>query len=630
MVLKALAKQRSDRYADAGEFAAALANAEDVTRSGAFTRQATGDARQAKTLKPWMLAVGAVVVLAVGALSMKLLGGGGSGASGNAVSSMAVLPFENLGPTDDAYFADGIVDELRNRLARLDKFTVIASSSADEYKGSTKSPTDIAKELRVEQVLMGKVRWATNASGAKQFKVTTELVDGTTGKVTWSDSFDGDLADPFAVQGQIATRVAGALGAVLADSQTQNLAGRPTQNAEAYDLFLKGKAITGNGAAPAREQAGYMERAVALDSNFAAAWGYLAGALTSSWVGGTRDPAVARRAKEALDKAMALAPDSAAVHLVASTYYRTIARDQAAARRETEAALRLDPKNGWALRTMAGYDLDDGNFQAMSDKLARAREVDPLNKANLSSLIRAQIYTGRYKEALATADELQALGPTDFGQMQWIAGAHLVNDDLEGAKRAVAELAQGVPETELVAYFAGYFEMSFVLTDAQRQLLYRMNPASFDNDRAWWGQALGIAAWQQGDLARARAYADSSLKVAKEQIDKVPGDAQLRVLNALALAIAGRKAEALREGERAMSDTVGMSDANTSYVLQTYARALTAAGEKERAIDVLEKLVGRQYFVTPSWLRTDPSYTSLAGNPRFERLANRGIGAERN
>ncbi|HET9066935.1 MAG TPA: protein kinase [Gemmatimonadales bacterium] len=624
-VLQALAKSPADRYATATDMATALTHAEDLMRTGSGTTPIA--AAPAQKLKPWMLAVAAVAVLAIGAGGMKLFGGGGTGNSGSAVKSMAVLPFENLGAADDSYFADGIVDELRNRLARLDKFTVIASSSADEYRNSPKGPTEIARELHVEQVLMGKVRWATNAKGVKQFKVTTELVDGATGKVTWSDSFDGDLSDPFAVQGQIATRAAGALGTVLGQDEAQDLAGRATDNAEAYDLFLKGKVITGTGAVAAREQAGYMERAVALDSNFAAAWGYLAGALTSSWVGGTRDPAVARRAKEALDKAMALAPDSAAVHLVATIYYRTIARDQAAARRETEEALRLDPKNGWALRSMAAYDLADGNFQAMSDKLARAREVDPLNKANLSSLIRAQIYTGRYKEALATADELQALGPTDFGQMQWIAGAHLVNDDLEGAKRAVAESAQGVSETDLVAYFAGYFEMSFVLTDEQRQLLYRMNPASFDNDRAWWGQALSIAAWQEGDLVRARAYADSSLKVAKVQIDNAPADAQLRLLNALALAIAGRKAEALREGERAMIDTVGLSDDNISYVLQTYARTLTAADEKERAIDVLEKLVGRQYYVTPNWLRADPSYTSLAGIPRFERLANRGVGA---
>ncbi len=629
-VLKALAKSPADRYATAGEMAEALTTAEEVARTGSGERQATGDTRQASKLKPWMLAVAAVLILAIGALSMKLLGGGGAGGSANQVKSVAVLPFENQGSDEEAYFADGLVDELRDRLARLDKFTVIASASADEYKGTTKSPMDIAKELRVEQVLMGKVRWATDAKGAKQFKVTTELVDGATGKVTWRDSFDGDLADPFAVQGQIATRVAGALGTVLAQDETKNLAGRPTDNAEAYDLFLKGKAVTGAGAVPAREQAGYMERAVALDSNFAIAWGFLANALTNSWTAGTRDPATARRAKEALDKAMALAPDSAGVHLVASSYYASIARDQAEARRQVEEAYRLAPKNGRTLRSMAAYDLNDGNFKAMSDKLALAREVDPLNKGNLGSLIRAQAYTGQYKEALATAKELQALGVTDFTQMEWVAGAYLINNDLAGAKRAVAEMGKEVPETELVAYFAGYQEMAFVLSDEQRQLLYRMNPASFDNDRAWWGQALAFAAWQAGDIARARAFADSSLKTAKEQIEKAPDDAQLRVLNSLALAIAGHKEEALREGEHAISDTVGMSNDDISYTLQAYARMLTAAGEKDRALDVIEKLVDRQYYVTPNWLKADPSYKSLAGSPRFEKLANRGIGAENN
>jgi serine/threonine-protein kinase len=624
-VLRALAKAPADRYATAAAMAEALIAAEDATRTGSGTTPMM--AAPKRKLAPWMLAVAGALILAVGAGGMKLFGGGSSGVAATAVKSMAVLPFENLGPADDAYFADGIVDELRNRLARLDKFTVIASSSADEYRNSPKSPTDIAKELRVEQVLMGKVRWATNANGVKQFKVTTELVDGTTGKVTWSDSFDGDLSDPFAVQGQIATRVAGALGTVLAPNEAQDLAGRPTTSAEAYDLFLKGRNIQITGAGAARERAALMERAVALDSNFFAAWGWLTQALVSLHEGGTRDPVVARRAKEALDRTLALGPDSADAHMVAGNYYAFIARDQARARQERERAFQLAPRNTWALTSMASYDLEDGNFQAMFEKLSRARQIDPLDKGTLASLIRAQIYVGQIKEALATSEDLMALGPSNYNQMQWIAAAHLADNDLAGAKRVVAELSKDVPATELVSYFSGYHEMAFLLSDDQRDLLYRLTPATFDDDRAWWGQAIATAAWQQGDKARAAAYADSSLAVARQQIERNPDDVDLRILNAVSLAHAGRKAEALREAEIAMADTVGLGAGNISYALRVYGHVLLAAGEKERAIDVLEELMGRQFYVTPGWLKSDPVYRPLDGNPRFERIANRGISA---
>jgi serine/threonine-protein kinase len=623
-VMRALAKSPADRYTNATEMVTSLHTAEDVARSGSGPVQPPFAVRRSP-FASWKIAAAAVLVLGLGAVGWKMFGTGG-GAT-DPVRSMAVLPFQNQGSADDAYFADGIVDELRDRLARLDKFTVIASASADQYRETTKSAIDIAKELRVDQVLMGSVRWATGADGTRQFKVTTELVDGATGQVTWRETFDGDVSDPFEVQGQIATRVASALGTALGGSDQTDLAGRPTDNAEAYDLFLKGRAIIQNSAGASRDKASLMERAVALDSNFFQAWGHLAVALANQYGSGTRDPVVARRAREAMEKTLALGPDSAAAHMVASNYFGGVARDQAAARREAEEAFRLDPKLIWAIRTMAAYDLTDGNYQAMFEKLARAREIDPLDKGTLSSLIRAQIYIGQYPEALATAKELAALGTTNFAGMQWIAAAYIANNDLDGAKRAIAELSKNVPVTELVAYFAGYHEMAWLLSDEQRQLLYRMTPASFDDDRAWWGQALSTAAFQQGDRARAAAWADSSLAVARQQVDAAPDDAQLRILNAASLAIVGKKAEALREAEMAIADTAGLDSDNIPYVLHQYVRTLLAANERERAIDVLSELLQRQYYVTPGYLKSDPMYRPLDGNPRFERLANRGIGA---
>ncbi|HET9066574.1 MAG TPA: protein kinase [Gemmatimonadales bacterium] len=618
-VMRALAKAPADRYTNAGEMATALTTAEDMARTGSGATMAI----PAQGFKKWQYVAIAAGVLLVGALGWKAFGGGGTAST--PIRSVAVLPFENQGAAEDAYFADGIVDELRDKLARLDSLTVIASASSDQYRGTAKTGPEIAKELRVDQVLTGKVRWATGANGVRQVRVSTELVNGETGKVTWRDTFDADMTDAFAIQGRIATRVAGALGLALRADQTRDLAARPTQNDEAYDIFLRAQAIKGGTPGAAKARAALYEQAVALDSNFVWAWGSLTMSLNTAYANGTRDPVIARRAKEAMEKVMQLAPDSSGAHMVAASYYTDVARDQAAARRETQRALELDPKSIWALTSSAGDDLLEGNYRPMFEKLSKARELNPRATGVLTNLIRAQIYLGQHAEAQATSEELLALEPTAYDQMQWIVNAHLVNGDTTGARRVVQELLQRVPATELVTYFTGYQEMGFVLGDKERDLLYRMTPAAFDNDRAWWGQAIAMTAMQQGDVARARAFADSSLVTAQQQIDANPTDPQLRVLNAVMLGYVGRKADAAREADRALADTVGSNANNANYVLMQWIRTQLAIGETKKALDGLEELVGRQYYVTRGYLRADPLFKPLKGNPRFEALVVGGI-----
>ncbi|HPF63125.1 MAG TPA: protein kinase [Gemmatimonadales bacterium] len=622
-VMKALAKAPADRYTTGTEMAAALIDAEDQARtgSGAVAAVAGGGRRW----KAWQLAAAVVAVLGVGALGVKAFGGP-STAAATMVRSVAVLPFENQGSQDDAYFADGLVDELRDRLARLDSLTVIASASADQYRETTKTATEIARELRVDQVLMGKVRWAAGADGQRQVRVSTELVDGATGKVTWRDTFDADLTNAFEIQGRIATRVAGALGVALRADQAKDLAARPTENNEAYDIFLRAQAIKGGTPGAAKARAALYEQAVALDSNFVWAWGSLAFNLSQAYANGTRDPVLGRRAKEAMDKVMQLAPDSAGAHMIAASYYTDVARNPIAARRATERALELDPKSVWALTSSAQDDLADGNYRPMFEKLSRAREINPRATGVLTNLVRAQIYIGQLQEAQATSEELMALEPTGLNQIQWAVSAHLVNADTVGARRVVQEALKRIPVTDLVTYFAGYQELAFVLGDEQYDLLLRMTPAAFDNDRAWWGQALAMAAMQRGDVALARAYADSSLAVAKEQIDDNPTDPQLRVLNAVMLGFVGRKAEAAREADRALADTVGVPENNRHYVLQQWIRTQLAIGEIGKALDGLEDLTGRQYYVTRGYLKADPMFKPLKGNPRFEAMVVGGIG----
>ncbi len=617
-VTTAMAKAPADRFANAGEMVTALTTAEDMTRFGSGAGAAAAPA--ASGMK-WLWPIAAVVVVVIGFLGTRYFGGKGGGAA-VAVHSVAVLPFTNQGPADRAYFADGIVDELRDKLARLDQLTVTASSSSDQYRATTKLMTDVAKELHVDQVLTGKVSWGQGADGKQQVRVVTELVNGKTGDVTWRDTFNADTAEAFTIQGRIATSVATALGTKVQQDQAKTLAGRPTKNNEAYDFFLKGQAIRSNSASAARTAANYYEQAVALDSNFARAWGSLAAQLSILYFNGTRDPVVGRRAKEALDHLLKLANDSAGAHIVAATYYTNVEGNPTAAKREVDEALRLDSNNISAVISAANNDFADGKYQLAFDRLTRARALDPRATGPLTNLLLAQIYLGRYDEAVKTSEELQTMPNLAYGTMEWIVAAHLARGDTTSARRVFQELIKDAPVSEVVSYFAGYNEMAIAFGPAERDLLFRMTPAAFDNDRAWWGQTMATAYRQQGDLARSRAYADSALAISKEQSDASPKDPQLRVLYAVTLAYAGHAADAAREAERGLADAVASDPKsnNTSYARLQVVRVYLANGQNDKAMDELERLLQAQYYITRGWLKVDPTFKPLRNNPRFQKL----------
>ena len=294
MVQKALAKNPVDRYATGEALISAIDSMRQVGMSsgsspvmhGAGDGSGAGDAKAVsaavdampkKLFSPRNLVIagGAAVVLwAVGATVMAgRAGKAGTTAAATAGSNrIAVLPFENQGATTDEYFADGIADEVRGKLSRVRGLEIIASSSTSEYKGSSKRPTEIAKELDADYLLVGKVRWAGSEGGKRRVQVVPELIDARTGSVKWQQSFDNDITDVFEVQSQIASRVAGALGVALAGGEKQEVTSRPTANVAAYQLYLKARAIPRGDLASLREQIAFLEQAVALDSTFFDAW----------------------------------------------------------------------------------------------------------------------------------------------------------------------------------------------------------------------------------------------------------------------------------------------------------------------------------------------------------------------
>src|ERR1041385_7374316 len=217
-----------------------------------------------------VLAIGSWALVVTGLI---IYGPGGAGAGGGAVR-LAVLPFENRGVPEDAYIVDGITDQVRGKLMSLGGFQITARTSSDQYRDSKKSPQEIGKELGVDYLLTSTVTWIKAGTGKGRLQVVPELIKVRTGTGAWQQSFDADITDVFEVQGTIATQVAGALGVALGAREKGQLAERPTRHLAAYDLYLKGKALTGNDPATLRQAAGFYEEAVALDSTFTEAWAF--------------------------------------------------------------------------------------------------------------------------------------------------------------------------------------------------------------------------------------------------------------------------------------------------------------------------------------------------------------------
>jgi tetratricopeptide (TPR) repeat protein len=222
---------------------------------------------------------------------------------------------------------------------------------------------------------------------------------------------------------------------------------------------------------------------------------------------------------------------------------------------------------------------------------------------------------------MASSDQALALGPTHLQARVTGAMTYLAQGDLERARQVIRDTPQEVDPTALVAYVATYWDLYWLLDDQQQALLLRLTPNAFDGDRGTWGIVMAQTYALRGDPLRARTYADSSRQGFEAELRETPDDAQRHVILGLALAYLGRSAEAVREGERGVSLMPLSRDAFFgAYMQHQLARIYILVGQYDKALDWLEPLLKVPYYLSPGWLRIDPTFAPLRGNPRFERL----------
>ena len=624
IVKHCLEKDRDNRFQTAKDVAFALSEASGASTAATSGVQAVAPAPRGKG-RLWIAAAVIVLLAVAGLLWLRRAKTGTTAAGG--VKRVAVLPFENLGSPEDDYFADGLGDEVRGKLTNVTGIEVIARGSSTPYKKTNKTPQEIARELSASYLLTATVRWE-KSGGASRVHVSPELVeiksDGPPAS-KWQQPFDASLTDVFAVQSEIATKVAQALGAALGAGEEKRLSDKPTENLAAYDAFLKGREADQGGAATdppsLRKALGFYEQAVALDPGFAQAWARVSMANSLLYAMSTPTPQLADRAREAAEKAVALAPNRPEGYQALGGYERLVVYDLGRALEQFAKGQRLDPANASLLGSMAFAEMELGRWDAAVEHLRLGERLDPRSVSQKLALGDAHLRLRRYSEAREALDRALALAPANLNAIESKAMTFLGEGDLAGARAVLAAAPKTIDPTALVAYVANYEDVVWVLDEGQRELLLRLTPGAFDDDRGTWALGLTETYALRGDTANVRKYAEEARKAVEEQLRASADDAQRHVILGLALAYLGRKEEATREGQRGVElMPVSRSALIGPFLQHMLVRIYILVGEPEKALDQLEPLLKIPYYLSPGWLKIDPNFDPLRKNPRFQRL----------
>jgi tetratricopeptide (TPR) repeat protein len=266
-----------------------------------------------------------------------------------------------------------------------------------------------------------------------------------------------------------------------------------------------------------------------------------------------------------------------------------------------------------------------GRWDEAVEYFRQAERIDPRSVITERYLAEALLWLRRHAEAREAFDRGLALAPANLTLIEDRAMTYLAEGDLPGARAVLKAVPKEVEPTALVAYLANYQDLAWVLDEEQRELLLRLTPSAFDDDRGTWALSLVQAYALKGDSANVRAYAEEARKAYEEQLRAAPDDAARHVALGLALAYLGRNEEAIREGQRGVAlDPISKNSFNGPYIQHQLVRIYMLTGEAEKALDQLEPLLKIPYFLSPGWLKIDPNFDPLRPNRRFQELVANG------
>jgi TolB-like protein len=581
-----------------------------------------------------VLTAGALVLLGVGLGTGWLLKPAGralltAGFADNA-TAVAVLPFMNLGAEDDEYFADGISDALRGKLAGIDGLVVIASASSRPYKGSEKTPRQIGRELGVAYLLTGTVRWARTAAGESRVQVSPELVAVESGTTRWQQPFDAIISDVFTVQGEIAARVADALSVTLRERQRRELTARPTASMEAYDAFLRASVLLEQaelGAALRRAAADGFQRAAELDPTFALAWAQLGYAHVGAyWFGEDHSDARLRQARRAADRALELQPDLLEAHIADGYYWYWGLRDYDRGLAAFNRARWIDGGNARVEAAIGNVLRRRGDFRQSLEHTRRAVVLDPRNAMLHRELAHTAIATGDLDEADRASRRAITLAPEAIGNYLFRAHVLYARGDTTQAHALFREMLRVLGDEQAVHEMVNRFWTTWLAFSDLRtwRVLEHLSLGSEVVDSG--GFQLLRAEWLRLDdqHARSAALADSALPSLERAAGRSGDDWWYHGQLALGHALGGRRDAAEAALAEAHERLRRAPDAwETPRLAHHTAKVAVVLGDSDRALAALADALRPPTSVPPAFIAADLRFRALIGDPRFDALVAR-------
>jgi serine/threonine-protein kinase len=542
--------------------------------------------------------------------------------------SLAVLPFENLGKADDAYFADGMTEEISSRLGTLTGLRVIGRQSAKAYANSTKPPAQIGKELGVAYLLTGTVRWDRSRAGHNVVRVSPALQRSSDGAQVWSEPYQDEVTGVFEIQGKVAERVTQALKLHLTEGQQQALTSQPTNNLDAYDSYLRGKAsetATWNPAMWSRS-VNYYARAVSLDPGFAQAYAALGRAhLGVYWF--RADPSARRLvlAKAAIDKALELQPKLPAAHSALADFYYHGKLDFPRALEAVEAARALAPNDAHAIDLRGRIKRRQGLWPEAIDDMKRALALEPRNSSFASDLCETQVEARRYDDAEKTCRRFIELEPANWTAYYLLSRTLLLRSgDVKSAMEVLAEAQKQISAPDLGSGLMDQESRMIWPALLNPELARNMHGAEAPAEparRVTSFQSRLMLAVYEHNQATQRQFADSIILHAPRNIKGNFFDSETHTALSLAYAAKGDREKTLEEGKRAMEIVPLRRDALRGFVnLQAIAYAQVLVGANDEALTTLRQLLGMSSDISRAWLRVDPWFDPLRQDPRFQQL----------
>lgn len=538
---------------------------------------------------------------------------------------VVVLPFENLGKPEDAYFADGLTEEITKDLTSLPALEVISRTSALHYKNADKPLREVGRELGVDYVLEGTVRWGGNGPENKpRVRVTPRLVRVADDAQVWADSFDREVEDIFEVQAEISQRVIGRLGITLQPETKRTLRRVPTENLEAYRAYLRGLEL--------RNQPYYsekhilqavpmFERAVELDPEFTEAWAELS--QTHSYLAFNADwsPSRIEEARRALDRAAALGPDLDAVRLAQSYFAYRCLRDYEQTRELLAAAVRSSPNNPEILQAFGLVLRRLGRLEEAINALERSFSLDPRAFKLVWAIAETYAALREYEQAdrfFARAISLAPDQPAYWEErtlnlLAW-------KGDVDEARAILTQAPiPDHPELMPVAFRLDLYERDYdgALARISAERMRALEPHA-ENRLA----LLGVTARERlGDRAGARAAAEANRASLEARVARFPNDAYYRSYLAVVLAQLGRREEALREAEKSFQQMRNDTFSGPRFV-ETQAMVDAILGRRREAVRRLARLLAMPYQcpISTADLRLNPIWDPLRDDPEFEAL----------